>query len=74
MFLKPDLDWSVAFSSGSPGDVCVSIETSLPKLAVSLRDFIRGVGGSKSFPGAAPLMIEYVDSFIKIQLEKKRSL
>jgi len=67
---KPDLDWSVAFSSGSPGDVCVSIETSLPKLAVSLRDFICGIGGSKSFPGAAPLMIEYVDSFIKIQLEK----
>ena len=35
-----------------------------------MRDFIHGVGGSKAFPAAAPLMIEYVDSFIKIQLEK----
>ncbi len=67
---ETDIDWSVAFSSGSPGDVCVSIETNLPVLANSLRDFICGVGGSKVFPSAAAMMIGYVESFVKIQLEK----
>ncbi|MBC8203370.1 MAG: AAA family ATPase [Planctomycetes bacterium] len=67
---KSDLEWSVAFSSGSPGDVCVSIETNLPNLAGSLHGFVRGVGGSKVFPEAAALMIHYVESFVKIQLEK----
>jgi len=67
---KADLNWSVSFSSGSPGDVCISVETNLPALAESLHDFIHGVGSSKIFPAAAASMIGYVDSFIKIQLEK----
>ena len=68
--LKTDLDWSVDFSSGSPGDVCLSIETNLPDLANLIRDFIHGVGSSMVFPAATVAINDYVESFVKIQLEK----
>ena len=65
-----DLQWSVGFSSGSPGDASIAIESNLPDLARSLRGFIRGVGGSKTFPSAATLMIEYAESFVKLRIDK----
>ncbi len=67
---KSALDWSILFSSGSPGDVCISIESNLPDLAKTLDGFICGVGQSKIFPSAAASMIQFVDSFVNIQLDK----
>lgn len=65
-----DLQWAVDFSSGSPGDVSMAIESNLPDLARSLRTFISGVGGSKILPSAAALMIEYAESFVKLRVDK----
>jgi len=67
---KNDLKWSVDFSSGSPGSVCVALESNLPALARSLDGFICGVGSSKTFPLAPSLMINFADEFVKIQLDK----
>ena len=67
---RGELDWSVQFSCGSPGAVCVSIESNLPDLAEALDGFICGVGQSGVFPSAAVSMIGFVDSFVKTQLSK----
>ena len=67
---KNDLKWSVDFSLGSPGSVCVALESNLPDLGRSLDGFICGVGSSKTFPLAASLMINFADEFVKIQLDK----
>ncbi|HJN71172.1 MAG TPA: hypothetical protein QF528_01135, partial [Phycisphaerales bacterium] len=48
----------------------LSIETNLPDLANLIRDFIHGVGSSMVFPAATVAINDYVESFVKIQLEK----
>jgi len=68
--LDSDVAWSVQFSQGSPGLVCLSLENNLPQLAKDLEGFIRSVGSELLDSVAAQTMIEFVDSFVKQSLEK----
>ncbi len=67
---KNDIDWSVCFSGGSPGLVCLSLESNLPQLARDLDSFISGIGSGNSYQEASGMMIYFVDFFVKQMLNK----
>ena len=65
-----DLSWSIRYSGGSPGDVCESIESELPRLAEKLGDFIHAAGSGDSHCGPVRHMVEFVENFVQQQLDK----
>ncbi|MDP6692965.1 MAG: hypothetical protein QF444_01450, partial [Phycisphaerales bacterium] len=67
---KNDLDWSVCFSGGSPGLVCLSLEINLPQFARDLDGFISGIGSGNSYQEASGMMIDFVDFFVTQMLNK----
>lgn len=68
-FSTAELDWSILYSGGSPGDVCESIESGLPKLAEKLDDFIHAAGTGSSHCGPVRHMVEFVENFVQQQLD-----